>query len=209
MTEVVVLDVSFVKKCVDYLRARRIHRQFVGYLCICEAAAVAGRQDKLQPAFRTFFDRFLTVASPPPGTPYLIPFNDTGSMESNVWLNSNIAGSYAPSSIRSQAPLRRVVDIFGAARQSTFALRDGHEDLCLENLLYGEPVDPIALAGFLFRDHGFTLHEKKVLTTSDLVAGLYALINFTSENSRRMAIFYDSTSSVEAEFSYDILASNI
>jgi hypothetical protein len=198
----VVLDIRFARSCVDYLRSRRIHRQFVGYLCICEASSVAGRQNNLKPAFREFFERFMVVGEPPQGTPYLVPFNEGGSLEASAWLNANIAGSYAPSSIRPQAPLRRVVDIFGAGRNATYALRDGHEELCLEHLLFGERLDPVALAGFLFRDHLFTLHDGESLDASHLVAGLYSILGFTGDRPDRIAIFDDNESAVAKAFAY-------
>lgn len=201
-SRVVVLDVSFAKSCVDYLRSRRIHRQFVGYLCICEASAVAGRPDKLKPAFRDFFDRFMAVGEPPQGTPYLVPFNESGSMEASAWLNANIAGSYAPSSIRHQAPLRRVVDIFGAARQATYALREGHAELCLEHLLFGEKLAPVALAGFLFRDYAFTLHDGESLEISHLIDGLHSILGFAVDGADRIAIFDDSENAVVGAFAY-------
>lgn len=192
----VVLDASFVRECVTHLRGRSTHRQFVGYLCICEAAGLIGRTDRLRPAFKGFFDRFLLVGSAPDERPYLVPFNESGNPDANVWFNKNVAGSYAPSSIRQQAPLRRVIDIFGANRQATFSLRDGHEEACLQHLLFEDRMDPLALAGFLFRDHSFALKDDELFTTSTLTDELYALLGFEEGGFDRRIIFNDEESEV-------------
>jgi hypothetical protein len=95
-----------------------------------------------------------------------------------------------------------VVDIFGAGRQATYALREGHEELCLEYLLFGERLDPVALAGFLFRDHAFTLHSNEDLDISQLVAALYTILGFTGTKADRIAIFDDTESAVAGSFAY-------
>lgn len=150
-----ILHLDFVDQCIQHLRTRKIHRQFVGYLAICEAANVAHRQDELRPNFKKFCSRFLLVGEADTDSPYLVPFNEGGSRDASTWLNSNVAGSYAPSSLRPQAPLRRIVDVYGAGREATFSLKSEHETLCLEHLLFKQPVDALALAGFLLRDHSF------------------------------------------------------
>lgn len=192
----VFLDLGFVARCIEHLRHKKIHRQFAGYLCICSAAALAGRPDKLKPGFKAFFDRFLLVGEAPDSTPYLVPFNDTGSPDANVWFNSNVAGSYAVSSIRPQAPLRRVADLFGSGKAATFSLRDEHEESCLEHLLFGHKVNAIALAGFLFRDHGFAVTDGQSPSVEDLVSELYLLLGFNDGGFSR--------ASFDAEVPFDL-----
>ena len=182
------LDFGFVARCIEHLRGQKIHRHFAGYLCLCFTATLEGRRDKLKPKFKGFFERFLVVGEAPDSTPYVVPFNDTGSAEANVWLNSNIAGSYAVSSLRPQAPLRRVADLFGTGKSATFSLIDEHESACLEHLLFGHPVNAVALAGFLFRDHSFVLSDGQAPTVADLVKELYLLLGF-NEGGFSKAIF--------------------
>jgi hypothetical protein len=198
----VILDTSFAKRCISHLRDRAIHRQFAGYLCICEAATLARKKEELKPAFRRFFNRFLLVGSPPHGTPYLIPFNESGGVHANVWLNSNVAGSYAPSSIRSQAPLRRVVDTFGTSKQATFTLRENHEESCLEYLLFNQPIDPLALAGFLFRDHSFSIKAEESMSTEILINSLYSLLGFGEGGFDRGVIFEEHDVDLQDAFSF-------
>lgn len=174
----VFLDLGFVTRCIAYLRTRKIHRHFFGYLCVCATAVREGRNDLLLPPFKKFFERFLVVGEAPEGTPYLVPFNESGSPDANVWLNSNVAGSYAPSSLRPQAPLLRVTNLFMQGKRGTFTLVDDHESACLESLLFGSPVNVLALAGFLFRDHAFTVTDKHEPSEADLVREFFIFFGF-------------------------------
>lgn len=172
------LDLGFVTRCIGYLRRQKTHRHFAGYLCLCYTAALEGKTEKLKPGFKAFFDRFLTVGEAPESTPYLVPFNESGSAEANVWLNSNVAGSYAVSSLRPQAPLRRVAELFGTGKSATFTLVDEHENACLDYLLSGHTMNVYALAGFLFRDHSFIISEGYSPTIADLAKELYSTFGF-------------------------------
>lgn len=172
------LDLEFIARCIKHLRRQKIHRHFAGYLCICFTATLEGRRENLKPKFKTFFDRFLAVGDAPELTPYVIPFNDTGNPDANVWLNNNVAGSYAGSSLRPQAPLRRVAELFGTGNATTYTLVEEHETACLENLLFGRSINAVALAGFLFRDHSFVLMDGTHPKMEDLVKELYLLFGF-------------------------------
>ncbi|MBS1187846.1 MAG: hypothetical protein H6R04_1864 [Burkholderiaceae bacterium] len=178
MEQVAFLDLGFVARCIHHLRSQKIHRHFAGYLCLCFTATREGRERNLKPAFKAFFDRFLLVGDAPEATPYVVPFNESGSSDANVWLNGNVAGSYAVSSLRPQAPLRRVAELFGTGKSATFSLVEEHESACLEHLLFGHPVNAVALSGFLFRDHSFILTNGQTPTITDLVRELYVLLGF-------------------------------
>lgn len=174
----VFLDLEFVSKCLAHLRSQKIHRHFAGYLCLCYTAALEGRKEKLKPGFKSFFDRFLAVGDAPESTPYVVPFNETGSADANVWMNSNVAGSYAVSSLRPQAPLRRVAELFDKGKAANFSLVDEHEAACLEHLLFNHRVNAIALAGFLLRDHLFVLVDGTAPTVEDLKREFFILLGF-------------------------------
>lgn len=182
------LDLGFVARCIEHLRGQKIHRHFAGYLCLCFTSTLEGRREKLKPGFKTFFDRFLAVGDAPESTPYIVPFSDSGSPDANVWLNSNVAGSYAVSSLRPQAPLRRVAELFGTGKSATFTLVDEHESACLEHLLFSHTINAVALAGFLFRDHAFVLSDGQTPTLADLLKELYVLLGF-NEGGFSRAIF--------------------
>lgn len=185
------LDLQFAARCIEHLRRQKIHRHFAGYLCLCYTAALEGRREKLKPGFKAFFDRFLAVGEAPESTPYVVPFNDTGSADANVWMNSNVAGSYSARSLRPEAPLRRVAEIFGNGKSATFSLIDDHETACLEHLLFGHAINPIALAGFLFRDHSFIVSDGPNPTVDELKRELYLLLGF-DEGGFSRSIFDES-----------------
>ena len=201
-----ILHLDFVEQCIEHLRTRSIHRQFVGYLAICEAANVAHRQDELRPSFKKFCDRFLLVGEADTDSPYLVPFNEGGSRDASTWLNSNVAGSYAPSSLRPQAPLRRIVDVYGSGRDATFSLKSEHEALCLEHLLFKQPVDALALAGFLLRDHSFSVTGEKEMDPEIVITDFLELLGFSNPGYQPDVIFAGPDESLIEAFKYSEIA---
>jgi hypothetical protein len=81
-------------------------------------------------------------------------------------LNENVAGSYAPSSLRPEQPFRQVVNIQG--RQ--YSLPSDHARRAFEHLLYSKPVQAADLAVILYRDFGLL---GDLLTVDDLI-GIFA-----------------------------------
>ena len=150
----VVVRPEVVNEAVAELIGGRIHEHFAGYLCMLRTATSAGTTRDLRPNFAEFFDTFLAVPNAPDGRPYLRPFNRAGSGPSS-WNQANVAGSYAPSSIRAGMPFARVVEIQGQGNNALYSLRDGHAALALEHLAQGHPVPAVPLAAFLYRDFGF------------------------------------------------------
>jgi hypothetical protein len=133
--------------CLSRLRQRKTHEHFAGYLCLQHKAAALGSNTNLNPNFVRFFDEFFRVDGSPKGAPYVKPFIQTLPSESNLWLNKNVAGSYAPSSIRST--LKRVVNV----ENGVYSLRENHAQLALEHLLFGVKLNSYDLAIFLYRDY--------------------------------------------------------
>ena len=91
------------------------HRSFAGYLCVLNAAGLAQRTDELRPDFRAFFDRFFRIGAAPQNKPYAVPFTKNAK---TILFNANVAGSYAPSSIRPVSPLHSVMTIAGGGTQA-------------------------------------------------------------------------------------------
>ena len=121
-----------------------------------ESARVANRRTELKPDFAGFFDRYLKVGDALAGAPYAVPFNDRGS---SLWLNPNVAGSYAPSSLRDVSPLRQVADIFGSRVSHTFSLKEDDAKLCFVHLLHQKQMPVLPLAAFLFRDYAIEAED--------------------------------------------------
>lgn len=145
-----VLSVDAVRWAIDELIARRAHPFFPAYLLLRRTAAEQESTTDIHPRWDDL-EQFLRVPGGPPGKPNFRPFWHQRSSAGQHWLNVNLAGSYAPSSIR-EVP-RRVIDL---AEDGSFSLKGRHWELARENLLYGEYMPVIPLAAFLFRDFGFT-----------------------------------------------------
>ncbi|MEN5266785.1 hypothetical protein [Stenotrophomonas sp. TWI587] len=130
----------------EQLEASKAHAHFLGYLAICEAAQTSGRTEDLRVNFKGFFDRFLRANGMSEDVPYIKPFGGPTN-------NKNVAGSYAPSSLRDVAPLMKVATINRSATPATFSLLPEHASLALQHLLGGRPASVLALGVFLYRDY--------------------------------------------------------
>lgn len=107
----------------------------------------------LRPNFRDFFDTFLKVPGGPVKKPYVLPFVAQGTGSTNIWFNENVAGSYAPSSIRSQSPMRQVCTFSGNRNETVFQLVNGHSGEAKRTMLFGGSAPIDALCIFLYRNH--------------------------------------------------------
>lgn len=145
------IEPQIVASSLRRLRQRRIHRTFIAYLCVQWTAAATGRTSTLRVDFKEFFNTFLTVAGGP--HPYVVPFVEQPTVH-NEWQNSNLAGSYAPSSLREASPLPRVVEVIGTGRDTRYSLRDDHAQLALTHLTFGNKIPGVDLAILLYRDYG-------------------------------------------------------
>jgi hypothetical protein len=147
-----VLRSEIVARAFHRLRQRKVHTLFPGYLHLQQRAGVLGRLEDLQPEFLSFFKQFFEVRDHPLGSPFIKPFTEQRPSARNLWLNENVAGSYAPSSLRPNQPFRRVVDVVGRR----YTLPPDHASRALKYLLYGEQLSVRDVAIFLYRDYGIT-----------------------------------------------------
>jgi hypothetical protein len=153
-----VLDPQVVQQALSRLIEIKVHPHFVGYLSVLRTARAAGKQENLHPDFADFFERFLKVSGAPAQRPYLQPFADS-KIKGKRWspfFNVNVAGSYAPSSLREDvAPFLKVVTIKGYRAKATYSLDPDHNARALKHLLHGKKLPVASLAIFLYRDYGF------------------------------------------------------
>ena len=133
------------------LRSCKVHPHFNGYLATKWTAVKEGRENDLQPKFTAYFDQFWRVPDFPSESPYLIAFRNNKNEQ--LTFNKNVAGSYAPSSLR--ATLARVINIVGAKSDAKYSLRVGHAQLALQYLCYDTPLPIYALCALLYRDFAF------------------------------------------------------
>ena len=143
----VLISKPVVAECLRRLRQRRTHEHFPGYLCLTRLAARSGGRLQLRPDFASFFDEFFRVSGRPEGKPYLKPFIRTAATSENLWMNQNVAGSYAPSSIRNT--FKKVVQVEGQG----YSLRDDHASMALTHLLLEERINALELAVVLYREY--------------------------------------------------------
>jgi len=134
------------------LGTRTVPSFFIAYLHFRERAIAQGsltgihwNWDMVRPS--------LSLPGGPPGKPYYRPFLETGRGSSN-WMNSNLAGSWNPSSTRSGQPARKVIQ--GDSPRGEAELRENHVQLAWEHLLGGNRVPAVSWAIWWLRDHAFT-----------------------------------------------------
>lgn len=166
MNVVHVVRKQVVARCLSRLREQKTHTLFAGYLYLQQRAFQLGRLKDLQPEFQPFFERFFLVSNHPLGSPYIKPFTEQKASTENLWLNKNIAGSYAPSSLRPGQPFRQVVSIQGR----TYSLPLDHAQRAFEHLLYNVPVQVADLAVFLYRDFGLLGDSPSIADLVDIFA---------------------------------------
>jgi hypothetical protein len=145
-----VIRKGIVAQCLSRLRKQKTHTLFPGYLYLQQRASQLGRRDDLQPEFLRFFEQFFSVGNHPLGAPYIKPFTEQRASTKNLWLNENVAGSYAPSSLRPEQPFRHVVNIQGRK----YRLPPDHARRAFQHLLYSKPIQAADLAVVLYRDFG-------------------------------------------------------
>lgn len=149
------IAVDAIRASVNDLRQRKLHPNFAGYLCVKREVSSALSGKSVKPKFKSFFDEFLTV--PEGVSPYLVPFKETGSLESSPWFNGNVAGSYAPSSLRDGGTFLKVCSV--DRETGLFSLKDNHAQLALNHLASSQKIPTVTLATFLYRDVMFQAAE--------------------------------------------------
>jgi len=160
-----VSTISSIAQSLHRIRAQPTHVMFAGYLHLQERAAQLGRLDNLHPKFRDFFDRFFHVEGHPIGAPYIKPFNPRPT-DKNLWLNPNVAGTYAATSIRPGQAFSQVVEV----KSRRYTLPPDHARLALEHLLFGQRMSAGDLAIFLYREYGFLTASPNVEEVIDIFA---------------------------------------
>lgn len=156
------------------LREQKTHTLFAGYLHLQKQASELNRLEDLQPEFTQFFKQFFRVGNHPLGTPYIKLFTEQKATSRNLWLNENVAGSYAPSSLRPGQPFRHVVDIV----RKKYSLPPDHARRAFEHLLYSTQVQVSDLAVLLYRDFGLVGDS---VTIQDLIDVFAYEFGYTNE----------------------------
>lgn len=159
-----VLKPEVVRDCLHRLVDESVHRMFPGYLCLQQQAGIEDRTTGLSFPYNEFFDDYLRVRDES-DKPYFVPFMQAKNPSlASLWNNKNVAGTYAPSSLRSTAPLMRIAEIEEGGHNSKWGLQKRHWELARHHLCDGTSVPVESLAAYLFRDYGFEIDEPSAYT---------------------------------------------
>jgi hypothetical protein len=171
------------------------------YLHLRRQAALQKTEQGIAPNLDDLAD-FLAVPGGPYGKPYLRPFWTGQRAARQEWLNRNLAGSYAPSSLR-QVP-RRVIEV---TPDGKFTLLKEHWNLAKQHLLANERIPLRALAGFYVRNYAFTATGRP--TSSDLGEAFLDLFGYTTwqVNKDEMDTLFDSNWDDPKEWFEDFIPS--
>ncbi|WP_423746624.1 hypothetical protein V5735_19050 [Haladaptatus sp. SPP-AMP-3] len=159
------LKPDVVRDCLHRLIDEPVHRMFPGYLCLHQQAALEGKTTGLAFPYNEFFDDYLRVKAEGAKTPYFVPFTQaTNASLESLWLNENVAGTYAPSSLRSTAPLLEIAEIEKRGHNSEWGLIDDHWKLARLELCSNTKLPVESLAAYLLRDYGFNVDDPSAFT---------------------------------------------
>lgn len=162
-----VLEPEVIESCLWAVATRPTHRHFPGYLGVKRTARIEDQSSGLDFDYTGFYDAFLRVRDD--DDPYLTPFGpDTDPDRHSLWFNRNVAGTYAPSSIRPDQPFSRAVTVEGSGHDATYALVDDHYERAREELLSGQRLPVAPLACFLYRDFAVETDDEPAI--EDFVA---------------------------------------
>jgi len=167
-----VLTIEAVRRSIEALHKPRIHEQFLAYLHLRERGITAGSMTSIEPSWNVMVSKLLGVPGGGPARPHYLPFASRKKKDpARYWMNPNIAGSFAPSSLRtaSQFMLNSTGDAFD--------LPADHAALALSAHLGGVPQPAWMFAAFLLRNHGF---DHSASTAADLIDGFRRVFRFDS-----------------------------
>lgn len=144
-----VLTTAAVKAGIATLKSQRIHEHFPAYLELRRLAVNSGSLTNLAPDWKVVSD-LLKMPGGPPAKPHYRPFSSTRLKdESRLWYNRNLAGSYAPKSMRATSAFML------NASGTDYELPADHVQQALLRLLKGTKVPAWALAAYYLRNYGF------------------------------------------------------
>lgn len=148
-----VLTLDAVRRAITTLKPLTIHETFPAYLHLRRRAAVLRRFTDLAPDWKAEPHDWLSVPGGPANKPYFRPFTSRGSKPDSFWLNDNLAGSYAPSSLRGLRYL--YVDSNDTYHLPTHPDGSPNAAVIRSEVLGGHAIPAWVVAAFLFRNRSF------------------------------------------------------
>jgi hypothetical protein len=197
-----VLRISKVAQSLAGLRSQLIHPHFAAYLCLKRTSVQMKRTTDLFPDFKEFFDTFLKVPDAPDSKPYLRIFLDETASESNRWLNRNLAGSFAPSSLR--GTLNKVIEVSGAKTNVSYSFRPKHWELALVHLAKGKPIPIVDLAIVLYRDYALEADKPSLSTLIDVFRYEFGYPTTESGDREFNSLYIDDSDNINSEDWFEV-----
>jgi len=152
-----------IQEALGNLLEASIHRMFPGYLCLKQQSSIHERDNNLSFPYTDFFEEYLRV--PGGDKPYLVPFTASEDpSDETLWVNDNVSGTYAPSSLRADSPFTKVVEVEKEGHNSRWRLQPNHWQLAKHHLCEGQTIPAESLIAFLFRDYAFETAEPSAYT---------------------------------------------
>lgn len=190
-----VLKPAEVQKATKNIIDSPIHRMFPGYLCLKQQAAINDRDDDLLFPYTEFFEQYFRVSGG--DKPYLVPFTlSEDSRDNALWFNDNVAGTYAPSSLRIGSPFTKVVEVEEAGHNSKWRLQPSHWKLARHHLCNGETIPAESLAAFLFRDYAFEAEDPSAYT---LIQAFEEEFGYGVSGSEFTTLYHTGDTSINAD----------
>lgn len=163
------VSIPAVQQAIKTLQGQQVHPFFIAYLHLRAIARVQQRTDGLTPAWGALRPH-LNMPGGPPGKPYYRPLHHRVNDPNNYWMNRNLAGSFAPRSLREGA-VAKVVTV----DDGRFTLHANHAHLAREHLLFGAQIPTVAFAAFWYRDYAIESDAEPASALRALVANDFAL----------------------------------
>ena len=192
--------VEAVKKAISALTDTRSHEHFPGYIAILKernkAAPASGNADSIG----KFYRQFLSVDDAPEKRPFLRPFRSRG-VGNPVRLNQkNVAGSYAPKSIREDGPLSKVIEVSQDAEgEFVYSLPSQHWKIVLSEMLSGHKLPVVSTAFFLLRDYAFRMDGPDIASVISVFRKEFSIADSDSDGDEIFtALFEDDSGSYKA-----------
>ena len=195
-TSLFVFTKDAVLQSIKILENQPIHEHFAGYLAILRAQEGKRGEATRLVDITEFHDRYLRVLDAPDKSPYLRPFKSRG--QGRELFNANVAGSYAPSSLRAKGALKEVIEVRGEGRNATYHLKPDHAAVVAEQLLKRRKIPITALAAFIYRDYGFYLDSPAVSDVVMLFRQEFGLVRTVAHQEIFDVLFFDDSSEYDA-----------
>lgn len=150
-----VLTITTVAHAVRALQAVKVHESFVAYLHLRHVAARTGHTAGLNPDWNGEVREWLEVSGGPPRKPHFRPLASRSRDAATYWMNPNLAGSYAKSSLRDDMRAL-LVGPDGSFQVPVDAAGDYNPAPVASAMLPdGEVIPMWALGAFLYRERAF------------------------------------------------------